>query len=380
MAVWERSRLMGLEEAPAWLSASYAINITNFSHRMFVWTKRNLPSFLPYVLLQTGLVSLALALPYFCCLPVFISLFVKPTSRRHSNTKMSSQSLELAYGIFYFVIGAVPLYLNTWIVYSVLKLTKCVKRSPVICMPILIGMNNIILCCLRTAGICFWLLTGVDPSQPTADSFLYALLRFHTCFGYWLIAWLSAFYAINITNFPHRMFVWIKRNLPSLLPYVLLQTGLVSLALAIPYFWYVKAKIALMNPINETSKAKSCTKCFIFLYPVVTTIFRSCLPFIMISISLLVTVSSLLKHIRNIGHTGSNIQVHIAAIRTMVMFLILSVFFFILDIIVIIKLDYSVKLVFIFWILRMVFPATEAIIITQSNPKLKNIFPRWSCF
>ncbi|XP_068103519.1 taste receptor type 2 member 40-like [Hyperolius riggenbachi] len=214
-------------------------------------------------------------------------------------------------------------------------------------------------------------------SESNPDLRMDVIMVSQMSFKYWLVAWLCAHYCISITSFSYKLFILIKRSLPGSLPYVLFLSGVVSLGSAWVYYLGDKLGSPPQHPLNLTQSA-SFSKDEISLYNALGSFFGYGLPFTKIVISLLVTVSSLMKHVHNIGHTGSNIQIHISAIKTMVMFLIFFVLCYILQMYLIVKEDHFETVeVMIIWMIFQTFPTAEALIIIWSNPKFRKTFPRW---
>ncbi|XP_073490717.1 taste receptor type 2 member 9-like [Aquarana catesbeiana] len=197
--------------------------------------------------------------------------------------------------------------------------------------------------------------------------------------NYWLLAWLSIYYSIFITNFSHRMFLWIKKNLLAFLPQVLFLTGVGSLVIAfLAYMWRYNVFCLIHNSTNGTTiEDVSLT----YLCKSGAIILGSFLPFTGIAISLLISLSSLLKHVNNLSQTGFDVQVHVTLIKSMVMFLILSVLSFSCYMINLTNVNKSNNpLYFIIQSLMLIFPTLESIIIIKASPKLRKNFLSWFCF
>ncbi|KAM9305079.1 taste receptor type 2 member 143-like [Gastrophryne carolinensis] len=266
-------------------------------------------------------------------------------------------------------------YLNTFVVCTTRRsLRDEATRNPASLIQFFIGVTNISMRSISTIGtvlLCF-------KAAYYSDISLYLktlLLIFHHCFSYWLIAWLSAHYCTTITTTHHRLFIWIRKALSTFLPCVLILTAAGSLAVALAGTGKLVEFLMKRNAtIMENVAASSVTlKTFSVL------ILSSCLPCVLILISLLVTVSSLLKHVRNMhravsGSAHLNVQVHVNAARTMVLFLLLTITFFMSEIVlVIVPSSFDNPAYVISWMGMMTFQTAEASIIIQASPKLRKM-------
>nr|DBA18882.1 TPA: hypothetical protein GDO54_014776 [Pyxicephalus adspersus] len=270
-------------------------------------------------------------------------------------------------------------YVNLFIAYkSGRSLKKNFKRKPINLIQLVMAINNLTMRCTQVveeAG--FWLPVGVKFFK-VMDIYL----DLYTFIAYWLTAFLCAFYFLNISKFSPQILTLIKRNLSILLPYILFFTGAGSMVITFLYLWKVEASFSgdsMNRTRNATSHAQSIVDNTLF-YAIFLFIFGCCVPFVGVMFFLLVTVTSLLKHVWNIGYTGWNVQVYTTAIRTMLMFLILLILFYISDIVNFATGDTSQSFTFIItWLLMVMFPSAEALIIIQASPKLRKTFPRWFC-
>ncbi|XP_068103520.1 taste receptor type 2 member 40-like [Hyperolius riggenbachi] len=207
---------------------------------------------------------------------------------------------------------------------------------------------------------------------------------FHLHFSYWLIAWLCMHYWTSITNFKHKIFVWIKRKLSLFIPHLLLLSAIVSFALALQIIWNFRIQI---SPKNSTSSSIifDTEVSFPDAHLTLTTSVIFCLPFYTIFYFLMVTMFSIFKHIWNIRHndlgmTRPNLHAHVHALKTMTSFLLISslvcvgafLFFRISSWV----MDSKTIIVYVF---INTFPLAEAAIIIESSPKLRKMFLDMFC-
>ncbi|XP_040211594.1 taste receptor type 2 member 8-like [Rana temporaria] len=276
---------------------------------------------------------------------------------------------------FFLLECVVAIYLNSYIVFfNGRSLTEGGKRNPVSLILIIMGINNITMRCIWIVNdVAFWLTDIFDSPLYNAVAFL---LGFHMYFNYWLAAWLCVYYTIFIANFSHRMFLWIKRNLLAFLNQVLFVTGVGSLAISLLALMW-RCTVIVNNSANGTTiEDVSIT----YFYKIGAIILGSCLPFTCIAISLMVSVSSLLKHVNNLSQTGFDVQVHVTLIKSMTVFFMISVSYFLVYIInltAVFKLKDPLHC--IIWLLIVLAPTMKSIIIIQASPKMRKNFPGWFC-
>ncbi|KAM5152727.1 taste receptor type 2 member 40-like [Mantella aurantiaca] len=205
-------------------------------------------------------------------------------------------------------------------------------------------------------------------------------LPFQMYISNWLIGWLCAYYCVSIINFTHQVFIWVRRILSTWLPWVLLLSGVGCFALSIPILWiHDMAQVSYTDNSTGLYSRDMNLGTFSPTYIIISIILGFCLPFVISSFSLLTTVVSLFRHVWNIKHhdsgfSPSRVQVHINAIRTMILFLLLSIIFYISEMTL-----YSLKCctniaVIISWVVVIVFPTLEAAIIIQSSSRLSKMF------
>ncbi|XP_077305925.1 taste receptor type 2 member 39-like [Lithobates pipiens] len=205
------------------------------------------------------------------------------------------------------------------------------------------------------------------------------LTPFHLYFNYWLIAWLSTHYWTHITNLKHQIFVRIKRSFSSSVPHVLSLSAIVSLSISLPSIWCLDAGVSGQN---STSSSGISLTGFYFIPLACATI---CLSFSLILVSLIITTSSLLTHVRNMkqngsGPGGSRVQAHVSAVRTMILLLLLSAIISTADLLIFNPQPTFPAFIYpIAWLILAFFPSLEASIIIQSSPKLRKMFLQRFC-
>ncbi|XP_073490709.1 taste receptor type 2 member 4-like [Aquarana catesbeiana] len=286
----------------------------------------------------------------------------------------------------YVLEGLLSFYLNFFIlVFHLKSLRKGIKLNPSSLIQLIMGAINISLrgIMLGTSIVTLFLIFQVAKLYHA----MMVIIPFHLKFSYWLIAWLCAYYCTTITNIKHRLFIWMKRILMSFLPHLLFLSAVVSFILPVQSVWYLNAQISDDN--STLSNIFPRFEVFISDFTVIAiSCLCSCLPFLVTLGSLMVTMSSLFIHIWKVkkndsGFAPPNLQAHVSAVRTMILFLVLSVIVNVAEIVKLMGLSFfnfsNGTVQFLIWLLAATFPLAEAAIIIQSSRKLKKRFLQMFC-
>ncbi|XP_063789058.1 taste receptor type 2 member 1-like [Pseudophryne corroboree] len=245
--------------------------------------------------------------------------------------------------VFSVIEGVVAIALNTGIIIiNVNSIKNGLKLIPSELIHLTMGVANITMQSL--------LLAELRISYLWVDLVLLPFLMFFTS---WLSAWLCAYYCATITNFSHRLFVWTEEG----------------------------------HSENGTLSSSTVTGvvCSSLLYMILLNCLGFCFPFLVILISLMITSSSLIRHIWNIknknsGITPPKLQAHTNAIRTIALFLILSGVYYIAEVIIFTgNSNSTVSLKYFSWCMIMIFPTAEAIVITQGSARFRKVFLGMVC-
>ncbi|XP_073416666.1 taste receptor type 2 member 9-like [Dendrobates tinctorius] len=287
-------------------------------------------------------------------------------------------------GALSLVEGVVAISLNaSIIIINVKSLKGGWKRTPSDLIHVAMGMVNIILRGLLLGHfVGLWLSTSY---LTMAFSVTVITLPFLMHYTFWLTAWLCIYYCTSISNFSHRFFPWMKRWLTNVLPYLLMFSGLGSLVISIPGIWTLQMKIHTQDLGNETFIFTSVVIASTSIeYTVVSNMLGCCAPFMVILVSLITSVSSLLRHMCNIKLNNPQslhpkLQPHVNAIGTMVLLLTLSGIFYTAETILFYTQSLSDMRTVVCWCLIFVFPTIEAIIMIQASPKLRKAFQGAIC-
>ncbi|XP_040211591.1 taste receptor type 2 member 4-like [Rana temporaria] len=274
-------------------------------------------------------------------------------------------------------------YLNFYIVaFHVRRLRNGVKLNPSSLLQLVMGATNISMRgMILGRAISLWFPTYHD---VRLFYIVILIVPFHLQFSYWLIAWLCTYYCTTITNIRLRIFIWMKRILVSFLPHLLFLSAVVSLIPPVLSVLYLNVQIS-----DDNSTLSNILPDFHVSIPDSVILLVICLcsfpPFLVTLGALVVTMSSLFRHIRKVkkndsGFAPPNLQAHVRAVRTMILFLVLSV---LVNVVEISKIAASALLCqsfhLIILLLVSAFALAEAAIIIQSSRKLKEMFPQMFC-
>ncbi|XP_004611460.1 taste receptor type 2 member 46-like [Sorex araneus] len=195
-------------------------------------------------------------------------------------------------------------------------------------------------------------------------------------FSVWLATSLSIFYLLKIANFSSFLFLYLKRRVNSVLRVVLLGSWLFLLS----HFGIASIyKIIPKNRGNETCKTEVME--VEQLPNLVVFTLANFVPFTMSLVSLVLLISSLLKHLKkmNVNSKGSqdpSTKVHIRAMQTVTSFLFLFAGYILaLTITVWISDNPQSKLAFMFCqMLGIQYPSKHSFVLIWGNKKLKQMF------
>ncbi|XP_077305981.1 taste receptor type 2 member 9-like [Lithobates pipiens] len=249
------------------------------------------------------------------------------------------------------------------------------KWNPSDLIHLIIGLVNIILqCSLTGQGVAFAFFLPVFLLREVYLPPIFLTSSLIYC-SYWLSAWLCVFYCISITNLPHPVFARLKKTFNQSMYLSMVASFLVTL----PTIWTLEINVMKESLGNGSRDSAMVSATFSFSYAFLqaANILGCCLPFLVALVSIVVTVSSLLKHMwkvkrNNSGFGGSKFRAHISAIKTMILFLILFIFFFIdVNLFFMMGINTNNLVTIAAWVIFISFPLAESIIIIQASAKLR---------
>nr|DBA18938.1 TPA: hypothetical protein GDO54_014829 [Pyxicephalus adspersus] len=279
--------------------------------------------------------------------------------------------------------SGIGITLNTWIVVFSVKNIK--NRSNQVHLTM--GLVNILIQCLMTTQSSLWAFGPQLILKKEIYLFLNFMTFFLICCIYWLSSWLCAFYCISIANFTHQLFIWLRRRLLAFLPHLLLLSVGGSLVTSIPTFWVVflesKERTSGNCTLGDTEDSE--TFQIELVYLIFFVFLGCCLPLAVTLLSIILTIGSLLQHIHsmrqnNLDFDQTKLEAHSNAIKTIAFHLILALFFYVAEMLCFTseKIIINAKTIIVFFCL-LSYPTAQAVVIFQSNSKLRNVFVNIFC-
>ncbi|KAM4024026.1 taste receptor type 2 member 40-like [Anomaloglossus baeobatrachus] len=198
-------------------------------------------------------------------------------------------------------------------------------------------------------------------------------------FTYWLTAWLCIYYCVTISNFNHPFFLWSKRNISMYLPRLLLLSAAGCFLISLPTIWTASVEVTLQSPVNSTIGPVFTSWTFHFqpLYIHAISCMGCYVPFLFILVSILLTNSSLIRHVRKMRQKDSGLsqtkyQAQMNAIITMCCFLTIAIIFCISEIFFfLLNPNPNNPFTAVNFLILISFPTAESLVIISANPKMK---------
>ncbi|CAN2390120.1 hypothetical protein PRIEUP_LOCUS156 [Pristimantis euphronides] len=191
----------------------------------------------------------------------------------------------------------------------------------------------------------------------------------------WNTTWLSIFCCVRLFSSSNWFFLRMKVKFLSSLPLLIVGSILVSSAINLPLFWTTKVEI----PQNTTSSPISGYKmtmdyhCIVFV-----SLFDICLPVSMSCVSIGLSVTTLVGHIRRMGSsdshlTSAQLQGHYRAVWKIVIRVFLDFFFYTVVVIgTSVEFLLNSPVMSYLWMTVLLYPTSQASILILGNPKLRS--------
>eukprot|EP00079_Xenopus_tropicalis_P017792 XP_004918204.1 PREDICTED: taste receptor type 2 member 40-like [Xenopus tropicalis] len=265
----------------------------------------------------------------------------------------------------------IAVYLSDW--KKGVKLGECDQIS------LSMGCTNLLLQCFITLGVAF---NSYGLHLPFAVSLaIGAVLLFSIYFSFWLTAGLSVCYYLRLANPLPKFFLQLKRRLSRIVTPLLLWSVAISFTVTfsnIILYTGTNQNLTILYHNNKSNVNDD------YSIPAIT--FGISLPSIITSICILLSLISLLRHIRRMKQNpqvGSpQLKNHIRACRTMFLLMTLNFLFFLIIFSLMVPL-YDVGTV---WnMVRssgiVLIPSGQAVVLIFGNSKLlgawtKTLFPQ----
>ncbi|XP_068864505.1 taste receptor type 2 member 9-like [Aphelocoma coerulescens] len=205
---------------------------------------------------------------------------------------------------------------------------------------------------------------------------------FFNCSSLWVSACLCVFYCIKIANFRNRFFIYLKVKIDRTVPWLLLGSGLLSVAIGITSYDIADIKLSNNHNYNRQGYVLKLTNktdehffhvYFIYGFGFVTS-------FTAVIFSALLLLFSLWRHKCKMQTNSINslsMDVHIKAMKSILSFLVMyTINFGFLILLLISSTKEEKHVVFLSLLFLYAFPSLHSLTLILSNPKLEKTLIR----
>ncbi|NXF82713.1 TA2R9 protein, partial [Sclerurus mexicanus] len=218
---------------------------------------------------------------------------------------------------------------------------------------------------------CFYVQPIYTPTATLQRSFEFSNL--------WVTACLSVFYCAKIANFRNSFFIYLKVKIDRIVPWLLLGSQLLSLAMGIlVYNTSSKEHSNNFNCQGNFSKQSIKIDVFFLTYFVIGSGFVT--SFMTVTFSALLLLFSLQRHKRNMQTNSMkdlSMDAHIKAMKSILSFLVMySVNFGFLILELTFTMNEENLMMFLIYAFLYAFPGVHSLILIFSNPKLEKTLLR----
>ncbi|NXU90126.1 T2R40 protein, partial [Xiphorhynchus elegans] len=206
----------------------------------------------------------------------------------------------------------------------------------------------------------------------------YMFLNYSTL---WSGAWLSVFYCVKVASFTQSFFIWLKKRIASLVPWMLITSSLYSFANALPFAWVVYSKHNNFTaPLTMTNSSET----GVTRKDSLTLLILLCnaalgLPLILSILSNILLIQSLWVHTRQMqsnatGFRDPSLEAHMSAIKSVCSFLFIYVIYFICFLLLLcdVFVDLSIEKHMCIVVMAAC-PVGHSMVLIWSNPKFREL-------
>ncbi|XP_031748829.1 taste receptor type 2 member 40-like [Xenopus tropicalis] len=286
-------------------------------------------------------------------------------------------AIQIIKTIILITTGSCGIILNSWIVAVHLShRKKGVSLGDCDQIVLIMGVTNVLLQGLLTfSGI----IENFELYEHFTKEFIFVIdmfFLFLTFLWIWLTAWLAICYCLRLVNISHRFFIGLKKRISSGITQLLLGTAVILGIINIPIFWTlnIKAKQNTTStlPVNFIISDSD------IKYMSFTAAFGCCLPTLITSLCMGLSLMSLLKHVQRMKQNHSQswsgkMKTLARACMTIFLLMALNLFFFLTIFHIILskfKIDSNGNTL-IFCII-MASPVGQVLILLFGNSKLRS--------
>ncbi|NWV93284.1 T2R40 protein, partial [Machaerirhynchus nigripectus] len=247
-----------------------------------------------------------------------------------------------------------------------------------------LSLSRILLQCWTILDL--FLTIFCEPSYYEKKMFVFikTVYIFLNYSSFWFGAWLSVFYCIKVASFTQCFFIWMKKRIASLVPWMLLTSWLYSFAAAIPFAWDVDGvhnNFTAPLPTTNSSEMRTTRKDSLTLLIYLCNAAVS-LPLILSLASSILLIRSLWVHTRQMQNNASgfrdpSLEAHMKAVKSVCSLLILYVTYLIAFIFLLcnIFLHFSISKSICIAVMAAC-PTGHSMVLIWSNPKFRELTAR----
>ncbi|XP_075687765.1 uncharacterized protein LOC142656723 [Rhinoderma darwinii] len=203
---------------------------------------------------------------------------------------------------------------------------------------VLMAVNNICLQCDMNIVTFLSIFFPEMFQYKNTYSTLCVFVIFPLYFSFWITAGLCIFYCLRIVSFKHHLFVQLKMNISEVVPRFLMAAAVGSFGVSVLSIWHIELASSNENANLSTGMFKNNVTILLSpSYKVLTLVLGCCLPFVLAFLSIVLTLYSLLQHVRSMkksmaGFSIPRLDAHVRAAQIMIHLTVLYAAFYISEI------------------------------------------------
>ncbi|KAM4043892.1 taste receptor type 2 member 1-like [Anomaloglossus baeobatrachus] len=209
-------------------------------------------------------------------------------------------------------------------------------------------------------------------------SSLVAAVTFVVFCSLWWGTILGAFYCVKITTYRHQLFVKLKMNISSMVPWMLVGSMFISFISSLPFLWSTfSIKISTIESGNISSNETTARYHARYLNLIIFNCTGTIIPLFMFCVSMYLLIASVVKHTKNMksnnsGFAKPQLEAHKNAIINMGSFLFFYLLFYLSSQLMILGF-YMKDAIFVYLCSIGVssYPSLHSILLIVNNAKLK---------
>ncbi|XP_069841121.1 taste receptor type 2 member 40-like [Dendropsophus ebraccatus] len=270
-----------------------------------------------------------------------------------------------------------------------------------------LALSNFCFSCINAATImCFNFFFQIVLVDYVFYS-LYGILTYSIFSSSWLSAWLCLFFCVKIISFKQGCMAWLKVNIATVVPWLILLSQVFSIVSSLPFMWsftivyasnttnesnetstYLNESNGTSTSIKETNGTSTSTDetngtstvigyKINAVYNLSSLLINCFIPFMMVMATTGRIIASLCTHTRhmkqNMEDHGPSLKAHQGAARTMMSLLILYFIFYLVEL----GLGFLSMMDPLYWVCFVLicsFPTIQSVIFIAGNAKLKQMW------